>query len=121
MDKIDEFYNSADIYAAMAAEDDAAEDDAEASKPLIGGGLINLHGRSVPVQVGDKTVDVPTMAYVGRLENIVREQKLALQKQERLLRALGQIIRQQKAASGHHVDTINAMRRELDHKIDRRD
>lgn len=114
-------FASADIYAAMAADEEDAEDERLMSRPLIQGGLVNLHGRSVPVQVGDKTVEVATSAYVARLENIVREQKLAIQKQERLIKALGQMIRAQKSTTGHHADNINSIKRDLDYKIDRRD
>jgi hypothetical protein len=121
MSRLDE-YKAADIYAAMADDEDDAADNRMMSRPLIGGGgTVNLVGRTVPVTVGDKTVDVPTMAYISRLEAIVHAQKLALEKTNRMMRMLEQMLRQQKTALAHHANNINDMGREIDYKIDRRD
>lgn len=111
----------ADIYAAMAEDEDEAEDARHYAKPLISGGAVNLTGKTVQVQVGDKMVEVATGAYVRRLEQIVQEQDRAMKRQERLLRALGALVRQQRTAANHHATKINDVQRSLDNKIDRRD
>lgn len=110
-----------EIYAAMADEEDDATDTVIASRPLISGGITNLKGKSVSITVEGKAVDVATAAYVGRLEEVVMQQKMILEKQGRLLRALEQLLRQQKGGQAQHAAVINDLRRELEQKIDRRD
>jgi hypothetical protein len=112
----------ADIYAAMGDEDDDAADAAMMAKPLISGGTLNLHGgKSVPVIVGDKSIDAATLAYVQRLEKIVQEQGLAIKKQERLLRSFAQMTRHNRTLAANTHNRLTEVSHELDSKIDRRD
>ncbi len=111
-----------EIYAAMDQQTDDDEDAAYLAKPLIGGGILNLNGgKSVPVQVGEKTIDAATLAYVQKLEKIVHEQGLALKKQERLLKSFVQMTKTTRTQAAASHNRLNEVSRELDQKIDRRD
>lgn len=112
----------ADIYAAMDQDEQDADEAAALARPLINTGTLNLHGgKSVPIAVGDKNIDVATLAYVQRLEKIVQEQGLALKKQERLLRSFAQMARANRSIGASNHNRLNEVSHELDQKIDRRD
>ena len=111
-----------DIYAAMDEQTEDAEDAAYLAKPLIVGGILNLNGgKSVPVTVGERTIDAATLAYVQRLEKVVQEQGLAIKKQERLLRSFAQMTKNNRTLSAASHNRLNEHSRELEQKIDRRD
>lgn len=112
----------ADIYAAMDQDEEDAADAAEMARPLIHGGTLNLHGgKSAPLVVGEKVIDVATLVYVQRLEKLVQEQGLALKKQERLLRSFAQMARANRSIGASNHNRLNEVAHELDQKIDRRD
>jgi hypothetical protein len=112
----------ADIYAAMEADEDAASDEARLNKPLVNPAHFNLTGgQSVPFPIGDKTIDVATLAYVRRLERIVQTQDIAIKKMERMFRALEQSLRQTRTVANNGQARLAEVARDLDQKIDRRD
>lgn len=112
----------ADIYAAMEADEEAASDEARLSKPMVNPAHLNLFGgQSIPVPVGDKMIDVATLAYVRRLERIVQTQDLAIKKMERMFRALEQSLRQTRTVANNGQSRLTEMSRDLEQKIDRRD
>lgn len=112
----------ADIYAAMAEDDEAESDAARLNKPLVNPAHLNLQGgQSVPFPVGDRTIDVATLAYVRRLERVVQTQDLAIKKMERMFRALEQSLRQTRTVANNGQSRLAEMSRDLEQKIDRRD
>lgn len=107
------------IYAAMAEEDDNTDITDDERKrlfsPLFGSPA------SIPVVVGDRSVDVATIAYVKRLERLLIQQGIEIKKLHAAMRAMS-ISQRQNTLQLHAQNNItNDLKHELDNKVDRRD
>ena len=111
----------ADIYAAMAAQEDEADDAAMLEKPMVNPSVFNLHGGAgSKLVIDDRTVEVANLVYVQRLEQLLREQDIRLKKMDRVIHSLGVELRQQRQTINKQSGRLLEMSGDIDNKIDRR-
>lgn len=101
------------LLAAQYQNDDEDED--------IGGaaGLHTFRPNEQMAILADGT-QVPTLIYVQRLEQLVRQQQKSLDRLQRELARLNSAVARQRQSLNLHSSRIGDMGRELDSKIDRR-
>lgn len=107
----------AEILAAMAADDEDEFEETGTSETSFG---VDGNARMATIRVGDKSVQVPTLAYVTSLENIIRAQSRELKKHERQFARISAALRNQRMTSNQQNNELNTVWQELDSKIDRR-
>lgn len=87
---------------AMYSEESGMSSDEETAASLRAGGLTTL------VTIAGKSVELPTMAYIIRLERTI-------ERQERMISRLINAQRQTRALQGRHASDLTDLRNSQDH------
>lgn len=113
MDKI----NRVDVYAAMLDEDDIEQDKKVENKPTS---LPFGAKSSVPYVHDGKTYNVATSQIVNQLEATIKKQQTEIQRLDRAVKSLTQLLRNQKSYTDSAKRDMAEIRRDMENKIDRR-